>query len=124
MSTLDGSIWSRCSIALTCPARSHYSAHRAGKDGARVGMNVTAYQEKNISGNRKKLSKLTAEHFNRLESLIFMNRTVVSNKVGQASPRLLESGMQIQALLSSPRLADWSEFERNKDFYKPAKATH
>ena len=24
MSTLDGLIWSRCSIALTCPARSHF----------------------------------------------------------------------------------------------------
>ena len=24
MSTLDGPIWSRCSIALTCPARSHF----------------------------------------------------------------------------------------------------
>ena len=27
MSTLDGPIWSKCSIALTCPARSHFSAH-------------------------------------------------------------------------------------------------
>ena len=24
MSTLDGPIWSKCSITLTCPARSHY----------------------------------------------------------------------------------------------------
>ena len=24
MSTLDGPIWSRCSIALTCPAMSHF----------------------------------------------------------------------------------------------------
>ena len=24
MSTLDGPIWSKCSIALTCPARSHF----------------------------------------------------------------------------------------------------
>ena len=24
MSTLDGPIWSRCSVALTCPARSHF----------------------------------------------------------------------------------------------------
>ena len=24
MSTLDGPIWIRCSIALTCPARSHF----------------------------------------------------------------------------------------------------
>ena len=31
MSTLDGSIWSRCSIALTCPARSHFQ-HTASKE--------------------------------------------------------------------------------------------
>ena len=46
MSTLDGPIWSRCSIALTCPARSHSSAHRARNDGARVGMNVTVHHKK------------------------------------------------------------------------------
>ena len=46
MSTLDGLIWSRCSIALTCPPGHISSAHRAGKDGTRVGMNVTTYQKK------------------------------------------------------------------------------
>ena len=46
MSTFDEQIWSRCSIALTCPAGHISSANRAGKDGARVGINVTAHQEK------------------------------------------------------------------------------
>ena len=46
MSTLDGPIWSRCSIALTCPARSYFQRTQSKKDGARVGMNVTAHQEK------------------------------------------------------------------------------
>ena len=46
MSTLDGTIWSKCSIALTYPPGHISSAHRAGKDGARVWMNVTAHQEK------------------------------------------------------------------------------
>ena len=36
VSTLDGPIWSRCSIALTCPARSHFqrtqSKERWGQD--------------------------------------------------------------------------------------------
>ena len=45
VSTLDGSIWSRCSIAQTCPAKSHFQLTQ-NKDGARVGMNVTAHQEK------------------------------------------------------------------------------
>ena len=53
MSTLDGPIWSKCSIALTCPARSHFSAHRARKDGAMVGMNVTAHQEKKNEETKK-----------------------------------------------------------------------
>ena len=44
MSTLNGPIWSRCSIALICPARSHSIS--TGKDGTLVGMNVTAYQKK------------------------------------------------------------------------------
>ena len=29
MSTLDGPIWSRCSIALTCPARSHFQRRQS-----------------------------------------------------------------------------------------------
>ena len=50
MSTLDGLIWSKRSIALTCPTRSH----RARKNGARVGMNVTAHQEKEENKETKK----------------------------------------------------------------------
>ena len=43
----DGPIWSRCSIALTCPARSHFQRTLSReKDGARAEMNVTAHQEK------------------------------------------------------------------------------
>jgi len=39
-----------------------------------------------------------------LQSFIFMNRTGVLRKLGQASPRQLEYGMQIQAPLNSPSL--------------------
>ena len=31
MSTLDGPIWSRCSIALTCPTRSHFQRTKSRK---------------------------------------------------------------------------------------------
>ena len=31
MSTLDEPIWSRCSIALTCPARSHFQRTQSRK---------------------------------------------------------------------------------------------
>ena len=51
MSTLDGPIWSRCRIA---PPSHISSAHRAGKDGARVGMNVTARQAKEKNEETKK----------------------------------------------------------------------
>ena len=54
MSTLDGPIWSRCSIALTRPAKSHSSAYKARKDGARIGMNVFAHQEKKKNEETKK----------------------------------------------------------------------
>ena len=46
MSTLDGSIWSRCSIALTCPGRSHFQRTQSRERRTGVGINVTAYQEK------------------------------------------------------------------------------
>ena len=46
MSTSDGPTWSRCSIALTCAARSHFQRTQSRKDEARDGMNVTANQEK------------------------------------------------------------------------------
>jgi len=36
-----------------------------------------------------------------------MSITVVLRKLGEASPRQLEYGMQIQAPLSSPRQAYW-----------------
>ena len=51
-----GPIWSRYSFALTCPPGHISSAHRAGKHGVRVEMNVTAHQEKNKetkTGKRK-----------------------------------------------------------------------
>ena len=46
MSTLEGLIWSKCSIALTCPAKSHFQRTQSRKKGARVGMNVIAHQVK------------------------------------------------------------------------------
>ena len=46
MSTLDEPIWSRCSIALIYPARSHFQHTQVGKDGGRFRMNVVAQQKK------------------------------------------------------------------------------
>ena len=54
MSTLNGLIWSRCSIAPTCPAKSHSSAHPTEKDGARVRMNVAADHEKDNENTDKR----------------------------------------------------------------------
>ena len=46
MSTLDGPIWSKCNIALTYPARSHFQCTLNRKKGAGVRMNVATHQEK------------------------------------------------------------------------------
>ena len=61
MSTLDGPIWRKRSIALTCleilglASPGHNSiTHRARKDGARVGINATAHQEKEENEETKK----------------------------------------------------------------------
>ena len=55
MSISDGPIWSRCSIALTCPARSHFQRTLSkGKNGARVGMSITTHQEKEKNEKTKK----------------------------------------------------------------------
>ena len=53
MSILDGSIWSKCSIELTCPNRSHFQRTQSKEDGAKVGMNVTAHQEKKNEETKK-----------------------------------------------------------------------
>ena len=53
MSTLDGPIWSKRSIALTCPPGHISSAHRAREDGARVGMNVTVHQQEENEETKK-----------------------------------------------------------------------
>ena len=60
MSTLDRPIWSRCSIALTCPARSHFQRTLSKKDEVRVGINVNAHQEKE-KNKETKTSKRRAE---------------------------------------------------------------
>ena len=47
MSTLNGPVWSRCSIAPTNPFRLHFPAHtEQEKLEARIRMNVAAHQEK------------------------------------------------------------------------------
>ena len=54
MSILDGPIWSRCIIALTCPARVTFPAHtEQGTVGSKVGMNVTAHRKKKKNGETK-----------------------------------------------------------------------
>ena len=53
MSNLDGTIWSRCSIALRCPTRSHFQRTQSKKRWARVWMNVTVHQEKKKKRRRR-----------------------------------------------------------------------
>ena len=58
MSTLGGPIWSRSSIALTCPVRSHFQRTLNMERRGRVRMDVVAHQEKEkdeetLTGKRK-----------------------------------------------------------------------
>ena len=53
MSTLDGPIWSRCTIALTCPARSHFQRTMNKEKWSQGGMNVSANQEKEKNKKKK-----------------------------------------------------------------------
>ena len=61
MKTLDGPIWSKCRVALTYPAGHISSAHRTGKDGDRVTMNVAAHQEKEKNDNTKTVQRKARE---------------------------------------------------------------
>ena len=67
MRTLDGHIWSRCSIVLPTPPGHICSAHRTGKDGARVRINASAHQEKvkneEIKTGKRKVGKKTGDRF-------------------------------------------------------------
>ena len=71
MSTLDGPIWNRFSIALTCPARSHFQPTQSRKDGARVLMNVTAHQEKEKNEETKMSKKRAGEKRKRKQETNF-----------------------------------------------------
>ena len=46
MSTLDGLIWRRCSIALTCPARSHFQRTQSKERWGQNWDERTTHQEK------------------------------------------------------------------------------
>ena len=71
MSTLDGPIWSRCSIALTSLARSHFQRTQSRKDGARAWMNVTAHQEKEKNEETKKGKRRAEEKSKRKQTTDF-----------------------------------------------------
>ena len=61
MSTLDGPIRSKYSIALTYPARPHFQLTLRRKDRANAMMNVTAHQEKKKNDETKTGMKKAGE---------------------------------------------------------------
>ena len=71
MSTLDGPIWSKLSIALTCPARSHYQRTLSKERWGQGGMNVTAYQEKKKNEETKKGKRRAGEKKRRKQATDF-----------------------------------------------------
>ena len=85
MSTLDGPIWSKSSIALTCPPDHISSVHRAVKDGARVGMNVTAHQEKEENERTKKGKRGAGEKKKRKQATDFKEAVCCPSAVVQGA---------------------------------------
>ena len=63
MSTLDGPIWNRCSIALTCPARAHFQRTLSKERWARMVKNVTVHQKKEKNEETKKGERRQATDF-------------------------------------------------------------
>ena len=71
MSNLDGPIWSKRSIALTCPARSHFQRTQSKEKWARVEMNVSAHQEKEENEETKKGKRGAGEKKKRKQATDF-----------------------------------------------------
>ena len=61
------------------------SAHRAGKDGARVGINVTAHQEKEKNEETKKGKRRTGEKKKRKQATDFEEAVCYSSAVVQGA---------------------------------------
>ena len=85
MSTLDGPIWSRGSIALIAPPGHITSTHRAGKDGARAGMNVTSHQEKKKNEEMKTGKKRAGKKRKRKQVTDFKEAVCCPSVVGQGA---------------------------------------
>ena len=85
MSILDGPIWSRCSIALTCPARSHFQRTQSKERWARVGMNVTAHQEKKKNEETKKGKSRAGEKRKRKQATEFKEAVCCPSTVIQGA---------------------------------------
>ena len=85
MSTLDGPIWSKRSIALTCPPGHISSAHRARKDGARVGMNVSSHKEKEKNEETKKGKRGAGEKKKRKQATDFKEAVCCPSAVIQGA---------------------------------------
>ena len=89
MSTLDGPIWSKCNFALNCPlaypGHIFSGAHRAGKHGARVGMNVTGHQEKEKNEETKKGKRGAGEKKKRKQGTDFEDAACCPSAVVQVA---------------------------------------
>ena len=81
MSTLDGPIWSMCSIVLTCPAK----LHRPRKDGSRVGMKINAHQEKEKNKETKMGKRRARETKKRKQATDFKEAVCCPSAVVQGA---------------------------------------
>ena len=85
MSTLDGPIWSRWSIALTCPTRSHFQHTQSRERWVRVGMNVTSHQEKKENKETKTGKRGAGEKRTRKQATDFKEAVCCPSAVVQGA---------------------------------------
>ena len=84
MSTLDGPISSRCSIALAPPGYIS-SAHKAEKDRAKVWINVTTHQEKEKNKKTKTGKRRAGEKGKRKQAADFTEAVCCPSAIVQGA---------------------------------------
>ena len=84
MSTIDGPIWNKRSIALTCPARSHFQRTQS-KERWGQGWDEPAHQEKKENEETKKGKRGAGERKKRKQATDFKEAVCCPSAVVQGA---------------------------------------
>ena len=99
VNTLDGPIWSRCSIALTYPARSHFQRTLSKERWSpRVGVNVIAHQEDEKKEEKKTCKRRALKDKKRKQATNYVGVNISLNN----SSSLSSLNVYASSIRSSP----------------------